>query len=190
MENPNPTPCSTEHDFALVLSGVNNLGQDVMDALFVAGCDDATPSLRSGVVYLTFSRLAPDLKSAVLTAIRDVKRAEIGAEVLRVDICNLVTLAEIGRRIGRSRQLVHQYMVGKQGAGGFPPPVCQISDSTSLWAWCEVAFWLRRNNMIREEQLMEAIYIDAINSVLEYQHQRKVNLGLTEEVLESLCHPA
>ncbi len=190
MESTTLVPCSTEYDFALVLSGVANLDPPVMDALFEAGCDDATPSLRSGIVYMTFSRLAPNLKNAILTAIRDVNRARIGAEVLRVDSCSLVTMAEIARRIHRSRQLVHQFMTGKRGPGGFPPPSCQISDSTSLWAWCEVAYWLRRHNMIREEELMEARYIDVINCVLEYQRQRKENLGLTEEVLESLCHSA
>ena len=188
MENTNPQLSLTEHDFALVLTGVDNLGPDVMDAIFEAGCDDATPSLRSGTVYLTFSRLAPDLKGAILSAIRDIKRAGLGIEVLRVDISNLVTMAEIARRIGRSRQLVHQMMTGKRGPGSFPPPTSKISDSTLLWAWSDVAFWLRENDMIREEELLAAKYINAINCVLEYQHQRKENMGLTEEVLQSLSH--
>lgn len=187
MDGLDSTPCSTEYDFTLVLSGVDALSPDVMDALFEAGCDDATPSLRSGTVSLTFSRLATDFKEAVLGAIRDVKRAGIGAEVLRVDISNLVTLAEIARRVDRSRQLVHQFMTGKRGPGGFPPPACQVSDSTSLWAWSEVAAWLRRHDMIREEELIAAKQINTINCILEYQHQRKEDLALTEEVFQSIC---
>ena len=75
-----------EHDFILVLGGITHLDPPVMDAIFAAGCDDATPTLRAGVVSLLFSRPAPDLKAAVLTAIRDVKLARIGAEILRVDL--------------------------------------------------------------------------------------------------------
>ena len=93
------TSCEREHDFALVLSGVSELSPEVMDALFEAGCDDATPSLRSGIVYLTFSRTAPTVKDAILSAIRNVREANIGASVVRVDPRDLVTEAEIGQTI-------------------------------------------------------------------------------------------
>ncbi len=181
------TSCEREHDFALVLSGVDDLTPDVMDALFEAGCDDATPSLRFGRVYLTFSRSAPSLRQALLGAIRDVRRAAIGASVLRVDTCNLVTQAEIARRIARSRQLVHQYITGQRGPGGFPPPCCQISEGTPLWAWCEVAYWLRQNNMIKEEEVIDAQAVDLINCLLEFQHQKASDPELIEEVLSQLC---
>ena len=48
--------CEREHDFALILSGIAELTPEVQDALFEAGCDDATISVRSGRVYLTSSR--------------------------------------------------------------------------------------------------------------------------------------
>ena len=47
-----------EYDFALVLSGITELTPEVQDALFEAGCEDATISVRAGRVYLTFSRNA------------------------------------------------------------------------------------------------------------------------------------
>ncbi len=181
------TSCEREHDFALVLSGVDDLTPEVMDALFEAGCDDATPSLRFGRVYLTFSRSAPSLKHAILSAIRDVRRAGIGASVLRVDTCNLVTQAEIARRIARSRQLVSLYISGQRGPGSFPPPCCHISEGTPLWAWCEVAYWLRQNNMIKEEEAVDAQAIDLINCLLEFQHQKDSDPDLIEEVLGQLC---
>ena len=105
MMNTKPrTECEREHDFALVLSGMTELTPEVQDALFEAGCDDATISVRAGRVYLTFSRNSRSLKDAILTAIQDVKNARVGADVLRVDVCNLVTQADIARKIGRSRQ--------------------------------------------------------------------------------------
>src|SRR4051812_30855413 len=112
-----PHVCETEHDFALVLTGVNAIDSRVEDALFAAGGDDATLSLRSGRAFLTFSRRAPSLKEAILSAISCVRKSGIGADVLRVDYCNLVTQSDIARKIGRSRQLVHQYMTGARGPG-------------------------------------------------------------------------
>ena len=139
-----------DHDFTLVLSGITELTLEVQDALFEAGCDDATLSMRCSRPFLTFSRTAPTLKDALLSAISDVKKANIGAEVLRIDVCNLVTQSEIAHKIGRTRQLVHQYVTGERGPGGFPPPACNVSDDADspLWYWCEVAYWLYQNNMI------------------------------------------
>ena len=69
---------------------------------FQAGCDDATISVCSGRIYITFSRVAASLKDAILRAIRDVESTKICAEVLDVDTCNLVTQADIARKIGRT----------------------------------------------------------------------------------------
>jgi len=180
--------CEREHDFTLVLTGITDLTPEVQNALFESGCDDATLSLRCGRPFITFSRLAPTLKYALLTAINDVKKANIGVEVLRVDICNLVTQAEIAKRLGCSRQLVHQYIGGKRGPGGFPPPVCNISDvaESPLWYWCEVAYWLYEGNMISEEALDEAQIVSLINDVLELNHQKQLAPELTKEVLEGI----
>jgi hypothetical protein len=171
-----------EYDFALVLTGIRELSPKVENALFETGCDDATLSRRFGRVYLTFSRRAPTLKDAILSAIRDVRKARIGADVLRIDSCDLVNQSEIARRIGRTRQLVHQYISGERGPGGFPPPVCHISDDAPLWMWCEVAHWLWQNDMIKEEVLREAQQVAVINDVLNLQHQKQLDPQLIEEV--------
>lgn len=178
--------CEREHDFTLALTGIAELTPAMEDALFEAGCDDATISTRSGRVFLAFTRAAPTLKDAVLSAIRNVRDAGIGADVLRIDECNLVTQADIARRIDRSRQLVHQYIRGERGPGGFPSPVCQISDESSLWYWCEVAYWLRQHDMIKEHVLREAQEVAAINSVLELQQQKLVAPELVDEILQTV----
>jgi hypothetical protein len=177
----------TEFDFTLVLDGVEEITTEIEDALFAAGCDDATVSMRFGRMYLTFSRLAVSLKDAILSAIKDVRASGIGATVLRVDHCDLVTQSEIARRIQRSRQLVHQYISGSRGAGGFPAPACSISDGAPLWHWCEVAYWLWENNLIREADLREARDLTVINGVLELEHHRQLSPDLTKEIMEALC---
>ena len=182
--------CECEHDFTLVLTGISELTREVVDALYEAGCDDATIASRAGRIVATFSRTAPSLKDAILSAIQCIRKAHVGADVLRVDYCNLVTQADIGRKIGRSRQLVHQYMIGARGPGAFPPPVCEISDGTWVWFWCEVAFWLWENDMIKEDVLRDAQQVEAINSVLEMEWQKKENRELTEEVIKVVSSTA
>ena len=188
---PTKKACEKEHDFTLVLTGIADLTPEVQNALFDAGCDDATLSMRYGRPFLTFSRTAGSLKSAIVSAINDVKKARVGLDVVRIDICNLVTQAEIGQRIRRSRQQVHQYITGERGPGGFPSPACHIHDDKDacLWLWCEVAYWLRQNNLITEEVLEDAKVLSLINDVLELKHQRRIEPELTKEILKRLGDP-
>ena len=83
--NPTPQTCDREYHFALVVGGVSELTSAVEDALFRAGCDDATLSMQHGRLYIEFSRSAGSLEDAIIGAIHDVRKAEIGAEVFRVD---------------------------------------------------------------------------------------------------------
>jgi hypothetical protein len=186
MSKPNDKSCRREHDFALIVGGVPEMTSDVENALFEAGCDDATLSIQYGLLYVEFSRQSESLKDAILSAIAEVQKAGIGAEVLRVDECNLVTAAEIARRIGRSRQLVHQYMTGKRGPGGFPPPECHIADSAPLWAWCAVSYWLAQNDILRPEENWNAEVVSAINNMLESARQRRRRPELVEEIAKEL----
>jgi hypothetical protein len=77
------TPAVREHDFTLILSGPAELTTELEDALFAAGCDDATLSVRGGRVYLDFTRSAASREDAVRSAVRDVRGA--GRDVLAVE---------------------------------------------------------------------------------------------------------
>lgn len=172
------------HEFVLVLSGITVLDERVADALFEAGCNDSTPGLQFGTISLTFDREAASLREAILSAIQDVMRAGIDASVRYVDSCNLVSQAEIARRIGRTRQQVGQYVFGKRGPGDFPGPVCSLAEGHPLWMWCEVSDWLCRNSIIGEIDLEEARVVAGINSVLDLIHQRQHDPGLLDEVFQ------
>lgn len=178
--------CEREYDFALIVGGVPELTEEVEDALYEAGCDDATVSMQYGLLYIEFSRSAASLQDAILSAIKQVQLAGIGAVVYRVDDCNLVTAADIARRIDRSRQLVHQYMTGQRGPGGFPPPECHITDGKPLWAWCAVSFWLAQNDLLRPEESWDAEVIAAINNELEMIRQRRRHPDLLDKVRHDL----
>jgi predicted transcriptional regulator len=102
-----------------------------------------------------------------------------------VDARDLVTQAEIARRIGRTRQLVQQYIAGKRGPGGFPP-ACQVAGEAALWMWCDVAYWLWRNDMIREEELHDAQQLAGINTVLELHRQQGLAPAFMHEVIQAI----
>ena len=176
------TNSEREFDFALVLSDEVELSDELEQALYGGACDDCTISSRSGRVYLHFTRSGPSIKAAILSAIVDFRSAKVVGTILRIDESNLVTQAEIARKIGRSRQLIHQYIRGERGPGGFPPPVCDIVDGASLYYWCEVAQWLWENDMITESVLRDAQEVAVINSVLELQHHKQHHSGLANEV--------
>ena len=54
-----------------------------IDALFEAGCDDATVGYSHGVQYVDFDREASDLDQAILSAVDDLEKLE-GVEVVRI----------------------------------------------------------------------------------------------------------
>ncbi|MFO0884691.1 MAG: hypothetical protein U0894_10985 [Pirellulales bacterium] len=179
--------CHGEHEFTLVLSGTAALTSEQEDSLFEAGCDDATIGLRNGRIYMIFSREAKDLASAIISAIDDINKAKIGLEVLRVDYCDLVTIADIAKRTDRTRQCIHQYITGARGPKGFPPPECSISDDQSLWRWCDVANWLLANQMITPCEQKDANFVQILNDALSFARQKRENPELVAAV--SRCVP-
>jgi hypothetical protein len=72
------------HSFTLTLVGVSELTPAMADAIFAAGCDDATPASSGGVVGVGFDREAESLGDAIGSAIKDVERA--GLAVARVEV--------------------------------------------------------------------------------------------------------
>ncbi len=161
---------ASTHEFSLVVAGVTELTEVVMHALAEAGCDDATPTMRHGLLTLDFSRVGPTFKDALLGAIADVLGSGLPARVIQVDACTLVSQAEIARRIGRSRQLVHQYVCGLRGPGGSPPPVCALAERAPLWRWCAISAWLAEHGLLPDEERTKAAVIEAVNIALDRRH--------------------
>lgn len=91
------TSCEREHGFTLVLTGIAGLTNEAEDALYEAGCDDATLGFRFGAVHMTFSRVAPSLEDAIRGALREVRAAKIGADVIRVDISEDIIVPAVAR---------------------------------------------------------------------------------------------
>jgi hypothetical protein len=94
----------------------------------------------AGSVRLRFDWPAWSLPEAVIDAVRAVER--VGLRVLRVDVDDWVTLADIAQRVGRSRETARLWASGRLGPGDFPPPL-NPGRGTTFYSWAEVAPWLR-----------------------------------------------
>jgi hypothetical protein len=158
--------------FTLILKNVDDGTHNLEDSLYEAGCDDALINFRSGTVYLEFDREALSLEDAVISAIKDVSSSSIGAEVSSVAPENLVTEAEIAKRLNSNRQSVSLWIKGKRRKS-FPSPAMRLSEKSPLWKWSEVVVWLYENKIIKDFSIVEnAKFIANINAALEERDKK------------------
>ena len=99
-----------EHSFRLLIDGDT---ERHLDALFEAGCDDATFGAIDALRYADFDRVARTPADAVASAIRAVESVPT-LRVLRVEPGDLVTAAQIAARLKRPRASV-QALVSPAG---------------------------------------------------------------------------
>ncbi len=130
------------YSFTLFVQGVDMLADESVNALFEAGCDDATLGTRDGAQYAAFDRQASSFQEALSSAIHDLTHALPELVVVRVEPDDLVSMATIAERTGRSRESIRLLARGQRGPGGFPPPVAYADHKTRLWHWPDVARWL------------------------------------------------
>jgi len=156
------------HSFTLIVEGVDIHEQDVFDALYEAGCDDALIATTNGVQHLDFGREAASLYEALSSAIADAESVD-GLRVVRIADPDLVSMSEIATRIGRSRECVRLWVNGKRGPGGFPAPLNSPHDRYRFWRWSDVEGWLR-GVLGGEPWSAEDHLRAAINATLELRH--------------------
>jgi hypothetical protein len=123
-----------------------------LDALFEAGCDDATIGVGSpGSIALDFAREAASAEEAVRSAIADVRTAIPGAELVEVGP-DLVNLADLAEMVGCSRQNVRKYAQGemRRVRRRFPAPV--HTGQHSLYRLAEVLGWFDRETEIHPDR--------------------------------------
>ena len=172
-----------EYQFTLVISG--DLEADAtIDALFEAGCDDATFGTVDHVGYGDFIREAPGFGEAVRSAIRQVESVP-DLRVIRIEPDDLVTMTEIAERLGRSRESVRLLVQGTRGPGGFPAPVSHLKARSRLWRWSEVAAWAEKVSTNAEEH-RESLFIAAVNAALTLRDSAMALMPEERKLVESL----
>jgi hypothetical protein len=160
-----------EYDFTLILIGLEDMNAEIADKLYEAGCDDALVGCSNGVTIASFDREGNSFEEVVLSAMNDIRGAAVGVTGFRLDSRDLVTLADVGRRIGKTRQSISLYARGKLGPGGFPAP--EINAKDPLYSWADVAGCLRNNNLLSEEAAHEADSRRLVGSTLEFAFARR-----------------
>lgn len=135
-----------KYDVELILEfDGDDLTDGVVDALYEAGADDALLGRSNGVFFADFTREADTLLEAVISAIETIENAGVGARAVRVEPDDLVSIADIARRAGRTNEGIRLLIRGDRGPGGFPAPTTRIGSGRSrIWRWAEVEEWFRR----------------------------------------------
>jgi len=146
-------------EFTIIASGFD-LHSNYEDALFEAGCSDATISIQKGVMIAEFDREAVSFSRAVASACQNVHTA--GFHVDRVEPDHLVSLSEIAERANLSRQAISLYIKGERSSG-FPTPAAKVTSKHPLWDWHEVASWLHEKNFVEREVVIQAQIVKEAN---------------------------
>jgi len=149
------------HSITIVASGLDHEADDFEDRLFEAGCDDATISVQKGLIILEFAREARTFAAALISAMRDVRRA--GATIERVEPDHLVSASDIASRSGIGRAAVSLYASGKRGEG-FPHPVARVTSDSPLWDWFEVASWMHHRKQLDLSVVLRAKMVREANT--------------------------
>jgi hypothetical protein len=130
-----------EFEFMLAVEGDPNTDEN-LNALFEAGCDDATFGSVDGAAYADFTREADSFEQAVLSAIEQIESVG-NLRVIRIEPDDLVTAADIAERLHVTRQQVSLCVSGQRGVdkGPFPLPASHLMSRNRLWRWSEVVAW-------------------------------------------------
>jgi len=168
-----------EWEFTLIVAG--DVTDDVvLDKLAEHGAEDATFGVADGVGYADFSREAASFPAAVMSAIHDLESVP-GIMVLRAEPDDLVTLAEIADRLGRSREGVRLLAAGHRGKGTFPAPVSHLRARSKLWRWSDVARWA---GVLSSDEELNARFVATVNAALDLRRLRSVS-GREDEYFQA-----
>ncbi|ADE11378.1 regulatory protein [Sideroxydans lithotrophicus] len=162
-----------EYDFELKFSlpSPDADPEQFVNALYEAGCDDATVGLGlKGRVALSFTREAPSAQDAVASAIADVTKAIPGAKMIEATP-DYVGVTDIAGFVGCSRQNIRKILIENSLA---PTPV--HSGTTVIWHLANVLDWLKHKGSFKiEDQLIEMSFVTMkVNVEKEVAHVARI----------------
>jgi len=149
----------------------------LIERLGAAGCDDALVGIgQSGRIALNFTREAGSAQEAIVSALRDVRKAIPDARLVEAGP-DLVGLTDIAELVGVTRQNMRKLSLAY--ADSFPVPV--HSGSVALWHLAHVLRWLSdRGGYEIELPIMEVAHVTMqINLVKE---AALIERGVRQEV--------
>lgn len=144
-----------------------------LDALFEAGCDDASVSTGAmGYIGLDFTREAETPEAAIISAISNTKTAIPHAKLERAEPY-LLNLSELAFELGFSKQNMSKYACGKAVKVKTPFPKPYIQGKTSYWSYFHVAQWMRNEGIvdISNETIDSLFSVWCLNRAIEELEQ-------------------
>jgi predicted DNA-binding transcriptional regulator AlpA len=132
-----------EYEFVLkfTLRDIETAPEVFIEKLGEAGCDDALIGIGvNGRIALDFTRESASALDAVLSAIKDVKRAIPDARLIEATP-DLVGLTDVADILGFSRQNMRKLMLKNPD---FPPPV--HDGKPSIWHLAKILKWMEKEN--------------------------------------------
>lgn len=152
-------------------------GDALVERLGEEGCDDAVIGIgQPGRIALRFTREAKSAKSAIVSALQDVKKAVPAARLIEAGP-DFVGLSDVADMLGMSRQNMRKLMLAHPAT--FPAPVHE--GSAVIWHLEPILLWLRSKGgyEIGQEQIDVAHIAMQINLIrvadrLELPVQREV----------------
>jgi hypothetical protein len=149
----------TKFFMTMAYKGIDLFDEDQLEKLIVRA-----PWIQwvavDGEVRALITREADTPIRAALDAVENIRRVVPQARFVRM-VEDLVSISDIGRRVGVNRETVRFWVSGKRGPGGFPRPRDVVGGNIQVWDWASVALWLCRNYAFGDERrplLTEEIY--------------------------------
>jgi len=154
------------------------LGEVDQDRLY--GAFDEEISVETGPKghWVGFERPAESFLDAVVEALKQV--IDLGFEALAIED-ELVSIADIAERTGRTRQSVSMLVSGQRGGGGFPVPAAGNVRSP-LWRWGDVAPWFESDGNDQQTIGDRSQVVAAINGALATQALARDHPGDLERI--------
>ena len=129
-----------------------------VEALGAAGCDDAVIGVgQRGRIALDFTREARSAFQAVASAVRDVRKAIPGAQLIEA-APDFVGLTDVADLAGFTRQNMRKLMLGHVAT--FPPAV--HDGNPALWHLATVLGWLES----RQGRAVDAALFDTARATM------------------------
>lgn len=131
-----------------------DLDDDQTDEIIAASLDDLSWVEIDGRVLAILHTACDNPVGSAVEVTRRIEHCLPQAKVLCVDD-DLVSISDISRRIGVSRETIRLWVAGKRGPGGFPAPNGSVGGgergSTKIWAWATVNAWLGEHYQLADE---------------------------------------
>ena len=131
------------------------------------------------------SRAAKSLKEAIIIAISDVRKSGIGAQVLRVDECDLVTPSKSQGGLAAAGNLSSNTYAANVDPVDFRLPSATYRPRGAVGMVCRQLL-AGAEQLVAPEVGWNAEVVEAINNFLERERQRQRHPKLLEEIQQGL----